>query len=857
EGEAQGTTRFSRDPREKRSFVRINKFLYGLLFDHLKTRPAFRHALAVERNPTLRGEGGRLVFLTSIDGREVFQRLADNEVLQLIASRFREGTEPTLGDLIDALSADPEIDATPDEAEAYLDKLIEIGFLRFHMGIREQDADWDLPLAALLERIDDPHAQRAAALLRTVRTQTEVYATASVHERPEVIAGMLKLIEDEFEEMGIGQRLRKDMPFYEDATSEAHAKVGLTPGVRRAFGSFEEWCRTTSSLAWPRSEQATMRHFFNDFYGQGARVPLLKFYEDFYREHFKAHVEKENRARAGMGGANLEGYDVNNPFGLQFITDLNSARGRLGEAVRKRWEADPDTRTLDITPEDVEKAFEGVETHSTSPRSMGAFALLAPGEGEDEPSLILNNTSYTSGYGKYFSRFLYMLPFDVQEDVRKANAALAVGDELLAEICGDAQFNANLHPPLLRWEISYPTGESGATEDQIRSSDLLVEEDPEEPQSLAVRHGPSGKRVIPLDLGFLNPRMRPPLYQLLSRFTTPVIFAPTLPETPWPRAQQQPAPAPQPQPGTDTVDEGPADTVDQDTVDQDTVDQDTVARNAAPAPPPPPQAREPRVIFRPRITYRNSLVLARRHWTVPSSLFPQQRADESAADFFVRANRWRAEHGIPETCYLKVMPIPEAPQRPQGAPGAGGPAAPPPAAPPEELPGYEAPVAEMGHDEDEHDHDGDDHEHDEHDEHEGHDHHHEGDDHGHAHAPGGAPAAQPHAHAPGAPPAGGGRPPIPGAWAPGGAKKRTQPSRDYLKPQFMDFGNPLLVGLFGRVAAGLKSYQVIVEERYPDRPALPRHGDSRYVTELVIQVNFPAGTAGAAAGAGELAEAAQ
>ncbi|HWK89433.1 MAG TPA: lantibiotic dehydratase, partial [Longimicrobium sp.] len=531
-----GHLTFEGDPRQKRSFVRINKLMYGLLVDHLKLRPAVRHALAVERNPTMRVENNRLVFLTAIDGREVFQRVPDNEVLQLIASRFQEGTEPTLGDLIDALSADPEIDATPDEAEAYLDKLLEIGFLRFHMGIREQDADWDLPLAALLERIDDPQAQRAAVLLRTVRQQTEVYATADVQARPEVIAGMLKLIEDEFEEMGIGQRLRKDMPFYEDATSEASARIGLTPGVRRAFGSFEEWCRMTASLAWPRSEQATMRHFFNDFYGEGASVPLLKFYEDFYREHFKAHVEKENRARGGMGAG--DGYDVNNPFGLQFITDLNSARGRLAEIVRKRWEAEPDTAAIDIAPEDVEKSFEGVETHSSVARSMGAFALLAPGDGDDNPSMILNNTAYTSGYGKYFSRFLYMLPDDVQEDVRRENAALS--DDLLAEICGDAQFNANLHPPLLRWEISYPTGESGATEDQVRSSDLLVEEDPEEAHSLSVRHGPTGKRVIPLDLGFLNPRMRPPLYQLLSRFTPPVMYAPPIPETADP-----PKPAPE------------------------------------------------------------------------------------------------------------------------------------------------------------------------------------------------------------------------------------------------------------------------------------------------------------------------
>jgi hypothetical protein len=72
----------------------------------------------------------------------------------------------------------------------------------------------------------------------------------------------------------------------------------------------------------------------------------------------------------------------------------------------------------------------------------------------------------------------------------------------------------------------------------------------------------------------------------------------------------------------------------------------------------------------------------------------------------------------------------------------------------------------------------------------------------------------------------------------------------------MDFGNPLLVGLLGRIATGLKGYQAVFEERYPDRDALPRHGEDRFVTELVVQLYFPGGTASAPAEAGALAEAA-
>lgn len=851
EGEAavEGETRFSGDPRVKRSFVRINKFLYGLLFDHLKTRPAFRHALAVERNPTLRTEGERLVFLTSIEGREVFQRLGDNEVLQLIASRFADGGAPTLGELIQTLSSDPEIDATPEEAEAYLDKLIEIGFLRFHTGIREQDADWDLPFRELLNRIDDEHAQRSGTLLARLRERVEAYTDAGVQERSDIIEQIHADIEEALDAMEVTARLRKDMPFYEDATSGASAEISLTPGVRRTFGTLDEWVRTTSRLAWPRPDLATMRHFFETYYGASERVPLLKFYEDFYREHFKAHVEKEARQRAGANKEQLDGYDVGNPFGLQSIKDLGTARSRLTEVLRKRWDADRDAESFDITAEEVNEALAGVETLSGVPRSMGAFGLMIPAEGEGaDPTFLLHGSSYTAGYGKYFSRFLYMLPDDVQEDVRRANAALT--GELLAEICGDAQFNANLHPPLMKWEISYPTGESGNTDEQLRSSEILVLPDAEDPQSLALVHGPTGNRVIPVDLGFLNPRMRPPLYQLLSRFTPPVMYAPSIPESADEarRPQEPPKSEASAENGEAQGNGAAPPAVEAAAIDANPVAAQPVAAEAevaanggqpadaapvaageaAPAqaegaqpaaemPAPPP----PVINYRPRVTFGGGrLVLSRRRWVVPGVLFPQRRADESAADFFIRANRWRVENGIPETSYLRVMPTPEPRPAQPGQPA--GAAAESPVEAPAEIPGYEggAPEAEAHEEE---------------------------------HEPEAVEAAAPEAGAEAAAAEGG---PDAAAKAAEVAKKRTQPSKDFFKPQFIDFGNPLLVGLLGRIAAGLKHFQGVFEERYPDRPALPRHGDDTFVTELVVQLYFPGGTASTPTEAGELAEAA-
>ncbi|HYH82300.1 MAG TPA: lantibiotic dehydratase [Longimicrobium sp.] len=831
--------RFHGDPRVKRSYVRINKFIYGLLYDHLRTRPAVRHALRVELNPTLRDQDGRLVYLTAIDAREVFQRLANNEVLELITGTVGGGDRPTLGELIGTLASDPAIEATPEEAEAYLDKLIEIGFLRFHTGIREQDSDWDLPFRALLDGIDDDHARQASRLLARLREVVEAYTDAEVGERERMVEEMHALLKDAIEAMEVPQRLRRDMPFYEDATSAARAEVALTPGVRRTFEAWASWVRVTSRVAWPRGEQATMRHFFDDFYGERGRIPLLVFYEDFYREHFKTHVEKEAKIRAGERDDDLKGYDVGNPFGLDFVKRLGETRDRLGELLRERWQGAPGADEISLTHAEVEEALQGVETTSGVCRSMGSFACLAPSEQPGgDPLLVLQGGSYTTGFGKYFSRFLYMLPDDVQEQVRRENAS--VTGELLAEICGDAQFNANLHPPLLRWEISYPTGESGNAEEQLKSSEIFVERDPEDVNTLRLVHGPTGSRVVPVDLGFLNPRMRPPLYQLVSRFTPPAMFAPPVPEGPERRPRPQPAAEPSADAangdamdGDDAVDGAravdgggagvtvdaraavdaspdvaapPADTA---AVDAAPVAEAQAGGEAAPdapaaeAPPPPP----PRIQVRPRISYEGSLVLSRRRWMVPMQLFPQREPHESGADFFLRANRWRAEAGIPESVYVRINPSSEPPKPAPGSPvDAAAQAeaeAQQQAVAAAEVPGYEAAA--------------------------------EG-------------AAEAHDEAEAVEPAAAGEAE---AGAEGEAKKpavpRTAGSRDLHKPQFIDFGNPLLVGLLGKMGANVKSFTAVVEERLPAREALPRHGGDAYASELVVQLYFPAGTSGAAA----------
>ncbi|HYQ84437.1 MAG TPA: lantibiotic dehydratase, partial [Rubrobacter sp.] len=290
-------------------------------------------------------------------------------------------------------------------------------------------------------------------------------------------------------------------------------------------------------------------------------------------------------------------------------------------------------------------------------------------------------------------------PDEVEKDLVASNRRLTRSE--LAEICGDASFNADLHPPLLPEEIAYPTAEGGSASDQICVSDLAVEPDPRSPFRVRLVNTTTGREVIPVDLGFRNPRMRPLLFQLLSRMTPVSAFVLN--------------PSEQPEEPEDAGLEIPR-----------------------------------HVVYRPRVTYRGRLVLARRRWTLSQALFPGRDRRESEAGTFLRIRRWREELGLPEEVFVRITDL------------------------------------------------------------------------------GGERRAQPEKMWPGQVP-------------PGRTPLGKRPGlRDHLsKPQYVDFRNPLLVDLFSRMTENLETFQVILEERLPGRDHLISSGEERFVTEMILQVDFP------------------
>jgi hypothetical protein len=758
-GSARSSISVDRPLAEQRSVLRLNKTLYTRLWAALKRRQAFRRGLVVELNPTLSCGDAQWSFLASAGDREVFRRVSRNAAIDLV-HRLVSQSGATFGRLIQALCTEPTVESNDDEADTYVNSLVNVGFLRFRAAVHEQEVDWDLSFCELLETIEDEAAAEVRRMLTGLREHLDAASKVDGEARARILETMQDLVATAGSAgIELPPAPRGDTIIYEDATADAQVTIRASASLEKAFATLRDVVGGLLRVSYPRGAMASMRHFFESYYTNQDAVPLLRFYEEFYREHLRDHIEKERRGRGGMP---LDGYNILNPFSLEFIRKIQRAQANIADSFRRAWKAAPDAEEVSVRSASLATSLREVDEIPTC-RSASVFAVIMP-ESADRPGrVVVPSATFYPGYGKYFSRFLYLFPDEVLHATRATNEGLT--PHVLAEISGDAAFNANLHPPILETEISYPTGDAPRIGSPLTCTEIEVRRDPDDPQALMLWHVPMQKRIFPIDLGFLSATRRPPLYQLLIRFMPAGYFSIALPDTmdPPPRDGRASPPA-----------ESPAE--------------------------PEVQARETDdVRYRPRMVIDDALVVARRRWSVPSSAFPVQRPNESATDYFIRVNRWRTTKGMPREIYVRIRPLPvttrPAEQHPVNgelSPGAKPQDAAPDATMLAELANPDQPVPD--------------------------------DDQG-----SGEDAVRSES-------------PATEAGPQQAANLRRAPegfSRDWWKPQYIDFESPLLLKLFARLPAGLQNFVMHIEERYPDEHSLPEAYGERRTCEAILQFSFP------------------
>lgn len=643
------------------SHIRLNNHLFKYIRALVTHYPAIYRRLRLRPNPTMIRENGCYLFLTNSHNVESFQRIQADPVIDLFLTLAEEVAGGIVyQDLVRTLIKEHAIDAAEDELEAYINQLLTYGLLEFNVGVSGMDPDWDATFGATFAPLAEavPLVGAVLTMLKELRKQARQYGQAPTPERSRILDaaferfkavclrlhGAAGLPEEERTPPQARQRskpapavaetraqeqdathtfrrqshtafrFQAEQMFYEDVSGEGLPSLNenVLAGLATRLQGLLQHCNVYGVLL---DERDKMLRFFVSKYGEAAQVSLLEFYEAYYREVKKPDAERNKEAAAQRPQKPQQA-------GLAEDQPLRGAAGAVRQQQRNRWQqrfseilaasAVGPSQTIRLTQEQLQTASASVLPPAGGASSNACFVQLfaEPGPDGDLRWLGVVNATFP-GFGRMFSRFLHLFDVSVTDQLLVMNRALVPG-ALMLEGTDASYFNANLHPPIMPYEVQTPNGHNSLPEaQQIPVTQLAIRV---EAARLVLIHEPSGKPVYVFNLGFQSSQGRSKLFQLLEHFC----LGDGLSHYPLLR-------------GLDHYSEK----------------QEQQENDGAPG---------DRIRVRPRVVYEDHLILRRKTWLVPYALLPHQESNEQAWSYFARLNAWRLRHGIPDEVFVVVTP---------------------------------------------------------------------------------------------------------------------------------------------------------------------------------------------------------
>ncbi len=597
------------------SHIRLNNYLYAYLKELLIRLPEVSVHMPVRLNPSVRKDGANYCFLTNHHNAESFQRIPVHPLRELIMELMNAAGQSVTVRYLSGILVQDYLDASFDQADNYLLQLLGYGFLEWNIPVSGTDPDWDSKLRCFLHDsgIRHPFVYELADLLGRMRKAAGQYAEVSLDQRQRIqtetyqafrgycIQVLDRLKEDAKEEETVtGEVVFRKVTaldfqyapehlFYEDTTWKQPFRIAGSQ-VKPLIGQLAQLLHMLKRFEVQRRGKERMYRYFLQKYGKESQIPLLTFYEMYYKDVEIPAKNKRTGVADGLNEAADQRERINEAWG-RFIAE----RGMLRS---------PDPfHEIHILSEDLAEANQRCpdENSDTGTISLGAFLQLYEENGQTVKAVI--NTTFP-GYGKLAGRFLHLFPAEITEELRIWNSRIGEGS-LMAENTDASYFNANLHPPLLEYEIAVPEGHySFSGEKQLQAGDILVTAD-QEHRTLKLIHAISGQTVCVVDLGLQNINTRSPFFQLLERFS-PAAYIYTTPLT---RAVNL-----------------------------------HLYEN---------RALTDILVF-PRIVYEDKLILQRKSWKIARTALPHRSSQEPDWDYLLRLNEWRQLHAIPEEVFASV-----------------------------------------------------------------------------------------------------------------------------------------------------------------------------------------------------------
>ena len=482
--------RSSRTNQKNTSTCRYNNQVLELLQTLFLSKIDFLSKLNIRLNPTLEKQNSNYRFLINHQNIESFQTIEQQDFLTVIETYFEEKSTFLVNDLIFSIINDYEIET--EMVIDFLMELVAIGFFEVDFGYNSTTENWLVILRDYIanvpctSRIDIEFVE---ILIRNLKDFENTDLTLRITILEDSHQLINEFIHRHFNK-NIQLELSPEQLIYEDVASDFELNFDKK-AVDKLVNSLHDLLQQVHFIQG--KERLQMTFFFKNNYDENEEIPLLDFYEQYYKIGKK--IEEKNISTI-QAEAKL----------------LKSWAKAVSELVKEKY---VNGQSLQLEIADLQSINEKLEIKLIPLNNISLSCFAQVFEEGNELKALVNAVS--DGYGKMVGRFLKLMPEVFIDDLRSANLQLQNTKNKLVENVDASFFNANLHPPFLDLEITIPNGQNQLSEkQQVKINDLKV---CYKNEALILKQSSKNVEIQVLDLGIQVQKGRSPLYQLLSNFS--------------------------------------------------------------------------------------------------------------------------------------------------------------------------------------------------------------------------------------------------------------------------------------------------------------------------------------------------
>ncbi|RNL81731.1 hypothetical protein ED312_18545 [Sinomicrobium pectinilyticum] len=594
------------EPKTVQSNLRLNNYLFAYLNSILLHHPELNELLLIRLNKTVAIQNDKIQFLVNFNNIESFQQIPASGLPMIIVDYLQESeTSVTLQGFTDRLTEIVQ-SAGRSDIKAFLLKLVTIGLLEAGTGISGIDPDWDTKTGDFLDKTGNNTVplNTLKNLFRELRACRLNYPKAGTGTRRTLLKTAEARINETFKELeengGIvsteekpaqdpgssfeknrfaSYRFSQKQLFYEDCHTPEKEIIFKDP-VQKLVEKTDELLNLLLPLDLMRKERIKMAGFFTDHYPGEETVNIMDFYKSYY-----LLVKKPEKELAEKGKSIRTEETLWEKALAKRIAGITKNKPEILELRKDLFDNLP-------IPE---------QTRQEKQYSRGMFIQLYTDKEKDNGDLFGVINMVLPGMGKVSGRFLSLFDKKVTAGFVNYNNRL-YPRVIKAELNDASGFNANIHPPLLSYEVALPGGNNiYPAEKQIQINDLYVRLNKNTgfPELLK-----DGKPVFTYDLCLESFYNRSNLYQMMAHFNPEAKFSL-----------------------------------------KSLIRLADITYMAD---------KNKDCYILPRITYEKNIIIRRKTWCVSVSSIPKQEQGETDFTYYLKFNAWRQANGIPGQVFLFI-----------------------------------------------------------------------------------------------------------------------------------------------------------------------------------------------------------